>query len=929
MRRFRCWVLIACLTTLPVAASGAAWAEKRVALVFSAQDYETIRPLKNPRNDARLIEQALERLDFEVSAESDRDLKRMRRALENFVEDAEGADVALVYFAGHGVEIGGHNHLLPTDADASSLDRLRQTSLPLEEIRAAVAPVARSVLIVLDACRNDPFGVEAIGQGDRGAVSLAPEVRAEARPGLGRIGRAENTLFAFSAAPGETAADGAGENSPFAAALAGYLGTDGLEIRSVLTLVQQQVYDETGGRQLPYVESGLPTLFFASRSGDIPEREALLLAMADITADMRAEVERVAGANDMPLAPLYGALISADLRTLAAPDRAARLEEAAAAYTRARADLRTLAASDPEVARLRAEAEAEMGLGAFDRARSILAQAVAIDANAADALAETLVSRRVSEAASLQAAAGVSLARLDYAAAIDAYEQAAALHLRIEHEAVPDADRGARDWLLAVLGDLHSQLGSTTEALDAYRRMEAAARLRLSHDPASDDAIRDVGLAMLRVSDVLRAQGDIAGAEALLERNLKMRGAQRARMEGNADWLTSVANITERIGDIRRQRQDLDSALGYYDATLTFREWLVEHYASRPENRDGLLSILGRIGSVRFDKADFAGARTIWARQLEEARRFLADFPEQPSAAARLFDALLSVGDGALATGGGESALVAYREAAAGARTLIERDDRQVRPRNALARSLKGAGLAHFALGDRPAGHAALNEALTIMDGLTAQDPRNVQWRLYRARIVSDIGTARYQAGEYEEAAEVLERSVADLRDLVDSPAADRDSRLALMRALLDLGRSRRLMDDVARARDAYAGAVGIGRQLDLVNSQDSSLRGNFEAALYNLGVLADTLGERQDAEQAFSGLLSLLEAGHARQPAPETARRVLDLHVKIARLSADPRPHYEAALAVSEALDAEARLGQFDPTPAQLRDWLARVPQQ
>ena len=534
MRRFRWFVLIACLVVAP----GAALAEKRVALVFAAQDYETIRPLANPRNDARLIGQALEKLGFEVASESDRDLRRMRRALENFVDDAQGADVAFVYFAGHGVEIGGRNHLLPVDTDASSLERLRETSMPLEEIRAAVAAVAKTVLIVLDACRNDPFGAETGGEDGRGATSLAPPaVREGARPGLGRIGRAENTLFTFSAAPGETALDGAGENSPFSSALAGYLDTDGLEIRSVLTLVQQQVYDETGGRQLPYVESGLPTLFFASRSGELPEREALLLAMADITADMRAEVERVAAANDMPLAPLYGALISADLKAISASERMSKLEEAATAYIRARTDLRNLAASDPQVARLRADAEAQMGLGAFDKARAILAEAVAIDASSADALADKLVSRRVSEAASLKATAGISLAQLDYAAAIDAYEKAAALHLRIEHEAVSDADRRARNWLLADLGDLHTQLGSTTHALDAYRRMEAAARLRLTHG-GSDDAIRDVGLAMLRVADVLRAQGDIAGAQAHLEENLRMRSAQRARMEGNADWLT-------------------------------------------------------------------------------------------------------------------------------------------------------------------------------------------------------------------------------------------------------------------------------------------------------------------------------------------------------------------------------------------------------
>ncbi len=213
------------------------------------------------------------------------------------------------------------------------------------------------------------------------------------------------------------------------------------------------------------------------------------------------------------------------------------------------------------------------------------------------------------------------------------------------------------------------------------------------------------------------------------------------------------------------------------------------------------------------------------------------------------------------------------------------------------------------------------------MEALTGQDPHNVQWRLYRARIMSDIGTARYQASEYGEAVDVLTRSVEDLRALVDSPAADRDSRLALMRAYLDLGRSRRLMDDIAEARHAYASAVGIGRQLDLVNSQDSALRGNFEAALYNLGVMFEMLGEKEDAAKTFSDMLVLAVEKDARQPDRETRRRTLDLHVRIARLSPDPRPHYAAALEVSEALAATAQLGEFDATPEQLRDWLARAP--
>src|SRR5690606_32343294 len=104
---------------------------------------------------------------------------------------------------------------LPVDADASSIAALERSTLLLDEVHATVTAAAQVGLILLDACRNDPFG-EAAGEG-RGAKALAPDVAAGVRPGLGRMGRAENVLFAFSAAPGETASDGADGHSPFAA----------------------------------------------------------------------------------------------------------------------------------------------------------------------------------------------------------------------------------------------------------------------------------------------------------------------------------------------------------------------------------------------------------------------------------------------------------------------------------------------------------------------------------------------------------------------------------------------------------------------------------------------------------------------------------------------------------------------------------------
>ncbi len=166
--------------------AGVAWpalADKRVALVFGQDKYDLIRPLENATNDAEAIEEALDKLGFEVSLETNRDLKRMRRALEDFREDADGADVALVYFAGHGVEIAGENRLLPTDADAASVDALKQTSLPLEEVRQMVGEVGKVGLVMLDACRNDPFGGES-GEAGRGAKALNVKEKPEVKPGL-------------------------------------------------------------------------------------------------------------------------------------------------------------------------------------------------------------------------------------------------------------------------------------------------------------------------------------------------------------------------------------------------------------------------------------------------------------------------------------------------------------------------------------------------------------------------------------------------------------------------------------------------------------------------------------------------------------------------------------------------------------------------
>lgn len=468
-------VLLTCLALAALAQP--ALAERRVALVFGADTYQELRLLANAVSDAFAIQALLESLGFEVYLETNRDLRRMRRALEDFTEDAAGADLAAVFFAGHGVEIGGQNLLLPVDAAGGTPAALAESALPLEDVVTALRKVAPLGLVIIDACRDDPFS-DGAGNAGRGATALLRPAQGPAViPGLGRVGRADGLLFAFSAAPGATASDGVGANSPFTEALVRYLGTPGLAAASALTLVQQDVYDRTRGGQLPYVEAALPaSLFLAPDAEDLPERARLLLAMSGIDADVRAQVERAAAARDMPLAPLYASVIEGGLATLGWDAREARLAEAADAFVDTRERLLGLQSNDARVQALRVRAEGLLELGERRAALDALDAAIAIDAGAGDTVAALAVERRLSEADTRLSRASVHAAGFDYAPAITDYTEAADLYARATALARADGAEAPRSALdgetnaLWRLGSLQHMTGNSSVALTSYRR---------------------------------------------------------------------------------------------------------------------------------------------------------------------------------------------------------------------------------------------------------------------------------------------------------------------------------------------------------------------------------------------------------------------------------------------------------------------------
>jgi tetratricopeptide (TPR) repeat protein len=222
-----------------------ATADKRVALVIGNAAYRNVPALSNPRRDAILVAGALKRSGFfAVTLQTDLQKDALVTALRAFAQQAEAADWAVVYYAGHGMEIGGTNYLIPVDAKLTSDRDIGFEAVPLDYVLNATERAKKLHLVVLDACRDNPFAAQM-----KRTMTLAS--RSVSR-GLASIEPDAGTLVVYSAKDGETALDGAGDNSPFALAFVKNLETPGLEVRRLFDVVRDDVMELTGGRQKPF-----------------------------------------------------------------------------------------------------------------------------------------------------------------------------------------------------------------------------------------------------------------------------------------------------------------------------------------------------------------------------------------------------------------------------------------------------------------------------------------------------------------------------------------------------------------------------------------------------------------------------------------------------------------------------------------------------
>jgi uncharacterized caspase-like protein len=225
---------------------------RRVALVIGNSAYKNEGMLPNTKRDAAAIAAAFRGLGFHsVTLETDLGRERMVDALRNFARLADAADWAVVYFAGHGMEVGGTNYLLPVDAVIESDRDMSFAAIPLEQLMNVTERARKLRLVMLDSCRNNPFAARMKRTADITARSAVSR-------GFSRVEPNAGTLVVYAAKDGETASDGEGTNSPFTTALLKNLQVPGIEVRRLFDYVRDDVQEMTKRKQLPYTYGSVP-----------------------------------------------------------------------------------------------------------------------------------------------------------------------------------------------------------------------------------------------------------------------------------------------------------------------------------------------------------------------------------------------------------------------------------------------------------------------------------------------------------------------------------------------------------------------------------------------------------------------------------------------------------------------------------------------
>jgi hypothetical protein len=268
----------------------AAKADRRVAFVVGNGAYKNVAQLPNPPVDAKAMAAVLRNVGFEVVEGTNLTRDKMTEKLLDFGKKAQGADVAVFFYAGHGIAISGTNYLLPVDADIKSeMDVKLGAAINIDLTLDQTMSDAKVKLVFLDACRDNPFAAKIKSNASTRSVSVGS--------GLAEMKSGEGTLIAFATGPGQTALDGQeGTNSPFTRALIAHITTPGVEIQQAMTEVRAQVNEETNKGQLPWGHTNLIGSVYLN-----PAPAPAATAAASSSPSPAAAVASTGGGSDVEL----------------------------------------------------------------------------------------------------------------------------------------------------------------------------------------------------------------------------------------------------------------------------------------------------------------------------------------------------------------------------------------------------------------------------------------------------------------------------------------------------------------------------------------------------------------------------------------------------------------------------------------------------
>ncbi|CAN7580347.1 caspase family protein [Mesorhizobium caraganae] len=564
---------------------------KGVALIIGQSKYDHIAALANPANDARDMAKMLTDLGFDARNVTDRDAAKLKRDLERFTEDAEGADVAFIYYSGHGIEAGGENYLVPVDADVASLKNAGEALVPISAVMDELKKTVPVTIVLLDACRTNPFPADAV-------VRLAPTASAEPisagglEPvrGAKALGNATaedaslGTVVGFAAEPGRPALDGAaGENSPYAAALLRHLtAMKGTEFGSVMRMVTEEVYLDTKAKQRPWVSESLRRLLYFGVAPPEPtgddglitgERRQLLLTISDLPDPKRAQVELASLKDGVPLDALYGVLRALGTEKIPEDpnDLQKVLDSQAERLKKMMAERAALRTDDPEISRLVASADKAINQGAMVTARKFLDDAVGRVEQNSDAVdeAEDLVrQKRIADAAIYAKRADAAALVFDYKSAANDYAKAFSL--------VEKWDDKLRWNYKNQEAEALNAYGYATGDLNALQQSIEAYHVILNFIPNGEQN-RDWAITRNNMAVVLQTIGERETETAHLEEAAQIFRDSLVVFEREKDdrnWAAAqnnLANVLLKIGERESDPKRLNDAVAAMRATLEKR----------------------------------------------------------------------------------------------------------------------------------------------------------------------------------------------------------------------------------------------------------------------------------------------------------------------------------------------------------------------